>query len=73
MSTSFAQLDIGQLAAWLVIAIAAIAILVVVLKIVSKVVSASLRVAIILGSLIIIAIALFVLATLINQGMTPVF
>lgn len=63
--------DIAQMASWLVIAIAAVAILVVILYIVGKIVSISLRVAIILGSLIVIAIALFVLSTLITQGMLP--
>ncbi len=71
MSFDWAQLDIAQLGSWIVIAIAAVAILVVILYIVGKIVSVSLRVAIILGSLIVIAIALFVLSTLITQGTIP--
>ena len=66
MPPSLPQLNINEFGAWIVIAIAAIAILVVILKVVSKVISTSLRVAIILGSLLVIAAALFALNLLLN-------
>jgi hypothetical protein len=62
--------DLGQFGAWVVIAIAAIAILVVVLKIVSKIISTSLRVAILVGALLVIAAALWVLGMLLRGGVT---
>jgi hypothetical protein len=62
-------MDLGQFGAWVIIAIAAIAILVVVLRIVSKIISTSLRLAIVLGALVVIAIALWVLNMLLRQGM----
>ncbi len=71
MSFDLTQLDIGQLGAWGVISIAAVAILAVVLKVISKVVSTSLRIAIIIGSLTVIAAALFVLSMLWNKGTIP--
>ena len=66
MLSTLAQFDLGQFGAWVVMAIAAVAILVVVLKIVSKVISASLRLVIIVGSLLVIAAAMFVLTMLLN-------
>lgn len=63
------SMDLGQFGAWVIIAIAAIAILVVVLRIVSKIISTSLRLAIVLGALVVIAIALWVLNMLLRQGM----
>lgn len=71
MPFDWTQLDFAQLGAWVVVAIAAVAILAAILYAVSKVVSASLRIAIILGSLIVIALALFVLSMLITQGSIP--
>jgi hypothetical protein len=65
------QIPLATLGGWLVIAIAAVAIVFVVLKIVGKAIAASLRMAIILGSLIVIAIALFVLSMLVNGGKLP--
>ena len=70
MLSNLAQFDLGQLGAWVVIAIAAVAIMVIVLKIVSKVVSVSLRLAIIVGSLLVITAALFIL-TMLLQGEAP--
>ncbi|MBN1582973.1 MAG: hypothetical protein JXA89_19850 [Anaerolineae bacterium] len=70
MLSNLAQFDLGQLGAWVVIAIAAVAIMVIVLKIVSKVVSVSLRLAIIVGSLLVITAALFIL-TMLLQGEVP--
>ena len=65
------QIPFATLGGWLVIAIAAVAIVFVVLKIVGKAVAASLRMAIILGSLVVIALALFVLSMLLNGGKMP--
>jgi hypothetical protein len=72
MPSDLAQSAIGELGAWVVMAIAALAILVVVLRIISKVVSTSLRLAIIVGSLVVIAVAMYVL-TMLLQGKVPGF
>jgi hypothetical protein len=66
-----AQLDLTTLGGWLVIAIAAVAIVFVFLKIVGKAIATSLRLAIILGSLVVIAVSLFVLSMLLNDGKLP--
>ena len=66
-----AQLDLTVLGGWLVIAIAAVAIVFVFLKIVGKAIATSLRLAIILGSLVVIAVSLFVLSMLLNGGKLP--
>ncbi len=58
--------DIQELGAWVVVAIAAVAVMTVILRLVGKVVSASLKTAIILGSLVVIALALLVISTLLN-------
>lgn len=58
--------DIQELGAWIVVAIAAVAVMTVILRLVGKVVSASLKTAIILGSLVVIALALLVISTLLN-------
>ena len=70
MWSDLAQFDLSNLGAWVVIAIAAVAILAVVLKVIGKVVSTSLRLAIIVGSLLVIAAAMYVLAILL-RGKTP--
>ena len=70
MLSNLAQFDLGQFGAWIVMSIAAVAILVVVLKIVSKVISTSLRLIIIVGSLLVIAAAMFIL-TMLLQGEAP--
>ena len=66
-----AQLDLTMLGGWLVVAIAAVAIVFVFLKIVGKAITTSLRLAIILGSLVVIAVSLFVLSMLLNGGKLP--
>jgi len=66
-----AQFDLGLLGGWLIVAIAAVAILFVILKIVAKVISTSLRLAIIVGSLLVIAVALLVLSTFLGEGRLP--
>ena len=66
-----AQLDLTMLGGWLVVAIAAVAIVFVFLKIVGKAIATSLRLAIILGSLVVIAVSLFVLSMLLNGGKLP--
>jgi len=63
---------LGVLAGWLIVAIAAIAVLFVLLKIVSKVISTSLRLAIILGSLLVIALSLYVLSILLRDTGLPI-
>lgn len=63
--------DWQLLCAWVVVAIAAISVISVILKIVSRVVSASLRAAIIIGSLLVIAAALCVLSTLLQNWSLP--
>ena len=65
------QIPFATLGGWLVIAIAAVTIVFVVLKIVGKAIATSLRMAIILGSLVVIALALFVLSMLLNGGKLP--
>jgi hypothetical protein len=55
-----------------VIAIAAVALLYVVLRVVGKAIATSVRVAIVLGSLVVIPIALVVLSALLNGGRLPV-
>ena len=65
------QIPFATLGGWLVIAIAAVAIVSVVLKIVGKAIATSLRMAIIVGSLVVIALALFVLSILLNGGKLP--
>ena len=65
------QIPFATLGGWLVIAIAAVAIVFVTLRIVGKAIAASLRMAIILGSLVVIALALFVLSMLVNGGKLP--
>ena len=55
---------LGTFGGWFVIAIAAVALLYVVLRIVGKAIATSVRVAIVLGSLVVITIALFVLSAL---------
>jgi hypothetical protein len=66
-----APVDLTTLGGWLVIAIAAVAIVFVFLKIVGKAIATSLRLAIILGSLVVIAVSLFVLSMLLNDGKLP--
>ena len=66
-----AQLNLGEIGGWLIIAIAAVAILWVILRIVGKAITTSLRLAIILGSLVVIAVSLFVLSMLLNSGKPP--
>ena len=61
-------LNLVELGLWLLVAVIAIIILALVLKFVSKIVSASLRLAIILGSLVVIAVALYVLNMLLRTG-----
>jgi hypothetical protein len=70
MLSSLAQLDIGGIGVWVIMAVVAVAVLVVVLKVVSKVISTSLRLAIIVGSLLVIAAAIYVL-TMLLQGEAP--
>ena len=66
------QFDLTQIGAWLVIAVAAVAIVFVVLKVVSKVVSTSVRLAIIAGSLLVIALALLALSALLKDRGLPI-
>jgi hypothetical protein len=66
-----AQLNLGEIGGWLIIAIAAVAILWVILRIVGKAITTSLRLAIILGSLVVIAVSLFVLSLLLDGGKPP--
>jgi hypothetical protein len=66
-----AQLNLGEIGGWLIVAIAAVAIVWVILKIVGKAITTSLRLAIILGSLVVIAVSLFVLSMLLNGGKPP--
>ncbi len=70
MSDAF-SFDWRLLCAWVVVAIAALSVIGVILKIVSRVVSASLRAAIIIGSLLVIAVALCVLSTLLQNLNLP--
>jgi hypothetical protein len=66
-----AQLNLGEIGGWLIVAIAAVAIVWVILKIVGKAITTSLRLAIILGSLVVIAVSLFVLSLLLDGGKPP--
>jgi hypothetical protein len=66
-----AQINLATLGGWLVIAIAAVTIVFVILKVVGKAIATSMRLAIILGSLVVIAVSLFVLSMLLNGGKLP--
>ena len=57
MLSDLAQFGLNTIGGWLVIAVAAVAIIFVVLKIVGKAISTSIRLAIILGTLVVIAIS----------------
>ena len=72
MLSNLAQQGLGLLGGWLVIAIAAVAVLYLVLKVVGKAISTSLRLAIILGTLVVITIALFVLSRFLSAGKLPI-
>lgn len=63
---------LGTFGGWLVTAIAAVALLYIVIRIVGKAIATSVRVAIVLGSLVVITVALFVLSTLLNGGRLPI-
>ena len=63
---------LGTFGGWFVIAIAAVALLYTVLRIVGKAIATSVRLAIVLGSLVVITVALFVLSALLNGGRLPV-
>lgn len=63
---------LGTFGGWFVIAIAAVALLYIVLRIVGKAIATSVRMAIVLGSLVVITVALFVLSALLNGGRLPV-
>ena len=63
---------LGTFGGWFVIAIAAVALLYIVLRIVGKAIATSVRLAIVLGSLLVITAALFVLSALLNGGRLPV-
>ena len=71
MLSDLAQFGLNTIGGWLVIAVAAVAIIFVVLKIVGKAISTSIRLAIILGTLVVIAISLLVLSTFLNSGGLP--
>ena len=75
MLTLFADLTqqgFGMLGGWIVVAVIAVIVLYIVLKIVGKAISTSLRLAIIVGTLLVIAGSLFALSTLLNAGKLPI-
>lgn len=57
---------------WAVIAVAVIAILIVVLKVIRRVVSTSVRIAIVVGTVMVIAAALCALSAFLGQGELPI-
>jgi hypothetical protein len=63
--------NLGLLGGWLTIAIAAVAVIFVILKIAGKAISASLRMAIIVGTLVVIATSLCVLSALLHRTELP--
>ena len=73
MPLNLVQFNLRPIGAWLVLAIVVIAILAIGLKIVSKVISTWVRVAIIVGSLLVIAVAFFVLSTFLKSGEGPIW
>jgi hypothetical protein len=73
--TLFADLTeqgLGLFGGWLVVAVIAVIVLYIVLKIVGKAISTSLRLAIIFGALLVIAGSLVALSTLLNGGKLPI-
>ncbi len=72
MPSTLAQFALGSLGGWLVVAIAAIAILTIVLKILRKLIATSIRPAIIAGVLLVIAAALCALRAFLNGGRLPI-
>lgn len=61
----------GSMASWLVIAIAAVVALYIVLRIVRRTFAASLRLAVLAGTLVVIAVALLVLNSLLRSKGFP--
>jgi len=66
------QRGFAMLGGWIAVAIIAVIVFYIVLKIVGKAISTSLRLAIIVGTLLVIAGSLFALSTLLNVGKLPV-
>jgi hypothetical protein len=72
MQTVPLPFDIGSLGGQVIAGIAALVIVVVILKVVAKAISASLRLAIILGAVVVIVAALYTLNVLFRGGGLPV-
>ena len=70
--STLAQFDLRSIGGWLIVAIAAVAILTIMLKILRKVISTSIRLAIIVGALLVIAAALCALSAFLNGGRLPI-
>ncbi len=63
-------MDLGPISVWVIVAVVAIVTLVVALRILRKVVALSIRLAITLGALLVIAAALYILSRyLIGEGL----
>ena len=69
---SINQLDLNLFGPWLIATVVAILVLYIVLRVVRKVVSTSLRVAIVVGAVVVIAAALCVLGLLLSQDGLPI-
>ena len=69
---SIIQLDLSLFGPWLIAAVAAVAVLYIVLRVVRKMVSTSLRVAILVGAVVVIAAALCVFGMLLNPDGLPI-
>lgn len=62
---------VGSLGGWLIVAAVAVVALYVVLRIVGRAISAALRLAIILGTVVVIVLAFFALSAALHRGGLP--
>jgi hypothetical protein len=68
MPSNLASLDLGLLGPWLAIALGAIVVFLIAFKIVGRMIRTSIRIAILVGGLAIVAAALCALTTFLNRG-----